>query len=105
MPATVVDPADTYVVLRPFTARGGTVERGKVVDCREWRNVQPLVNTRYLAPIYTALAREAMESVVKVGDVVEDVVEDVAETAATDGGPVRIEPRRSGRSKSEKENA
>jgi hypothetical protein len=51
MPATLIDIAPAYIVLRPFSARGRELGRGEVIDCRDWRNVQPLVNVRKLKPI------------------------------------------------------
>ncbi len=49
MPATLLDQRTTHVVLRgPLSALGVECQRGEVVDTSEWRNVQPLINTRRL---------------------------------------------------------
>lgn len=60
MPATVLDVSDYYVVLRPFSGLGRELQRGEVVPAVHWRNVQPLINTRYLAAPWSPEGRAAL---------------------------------------------
>ncbi len=56
MPSTLIDVAPAYEVMRPFTALGRELVRGEIVECSTWRNVQPLINTRYLKPLWAHVA-------------------------------------------------
>lgn len=42
---------NTHIVLRPFQAGTTAVEIGQAVDASSWKNVERLVNTRYLRPM------------------------------------------------------
>lgn len=86
MPATLLDAAEEYVVLRPFPALGRMMERGEVIDCSDWRNVQPLVNTRRLAPIWSPEARQTLAALEDEGDEVDD---DPMEVGLSDKAPRR----------------
>lgn len=64
MPQTLLDSSlDQHVVLRPFPGPGARMlQRGEVVETRDWRNVQPLLNGRYLAPMFSPEGRAAAKA-------------------------------------------
>ena len=51
-PANEFSKIRTHIVLKPFNAGKRNLKPGERVDASGWRNVNTLVNTRYLAPIH-----------------------------------------------------
>jgi hypothetical protein len=53
----------THIVLRPFNAGNKQLKAGERVDASGWRNLNALVNTRYLAPIQEQYSSDETEPV------------------------------------------
>lgn len=91
MPQTLLDDFDTHVVLRPFSGpESKLLARGDLVDTKEWRNVQPLINQRFLATPVSTAGRAAM----RTPNVEQMYAEMIAEIDAEAEGRELVEAKR-----------